>query len=175
MSMAHSLASVSGPKLKLALRLVLTSIGILTGLVLDFTTLRLLNSAAITQVLGLLNTPYQTLDSLSFEVKGLGIFIDTSCTSIAAFLGSIALFWRSDWKVFNGLVRTFFIFFIFEAINVLRIAIGLFFFNLGYSWEITHTIPSGFFYFALLYWALRYGRWLTKSDGVTKFALPDSN
>jgi hypothetical protein len=149
------------------IRLLLCAIGVAIGLLFEFNLLRLINAQLIVDLLNLFGVENRIIDTYSFSVNGLGLIIATSCTSIAPFLGSLALFWHREWTLWQGIARSSFYFMIFEILNVLRIAFGLYFFDLGFSWNATHNIPAGIFYFALLRWALLTGGWINESYNFT--------
>lgn len=134
-----------------------------------------MNAQSILWLLGIMQIDYESLGPNTFIVNDLAIVIVASCTSIAAFLGAIPLFWRGTWSLWNGLLRSFIYFIPFQALNILRIGIGLNFYDRGYSWETTHTMPSGLFYVCLLLWALRHGRWLVHDGRMLRLKMPDSS
>ena len=144
------------------------------GLVGNFNALRYLHTEAIVGVLDAMDVKNLQLDSYSFSLRNLDFLVATQCTSIAAFIGAVPLFWKSTWKLNYGLLKTLQYFLVFEIINILRISTGLVFFDKGYSWNVTHTIPSGFFLFLILYWALRTGGWVRNQESRMVFSLPDA-
>ena len=159
---------------KAIIRVVLCFTLVVIGLVGNFNALRYLNTEAIIALLDATGVENLRLDTYSFSLRNLDFLVATQCTSIAAFLGAMALFWKASWNFSDGLLKTLQYFLVFEVLNVLRITIGLVFFDKGFSWSVTHTIPSGFLHFVLLYWALKVGGWIRSEEHKVRFTLPDS-
>jgi len=156
------------------LRVLLAIAGVYVGLNGSFDWLRRITFLGTIKILELLKVNYEIINSYNLRVHNLDISIITECTSIAAALGAIPLFWRYKNDALLSALRVLKIFIVFELLNLIRIAFGLYFFDKGFSWNLSHVIPSSIFYFLWLRWTLIAGGWIRFEKRIVKFSLPES-
>jgi len=156
------------------LRVILAIAGVYVGLNGSFDWLRRITFLGTTKIIELLKVNYEIINAYSLRVYNLDISIIADCTSIAAVLGAIPLFWCYKNNALLSALSVLKIFIVFQCLNLIRIAFGLYFFDKGFSWNVSHVIPSSIFYFLWLRWTLITGGWIRFENKIVKFSFPES-
>jgi hypothetical protein len=158
-----------------ALRLVLSAVGVLAGLTLPMFWLRNFHVDAISSLLHATGVSTHRTGHFIFTVNATPIEVTNVCTSIEVAFAALPLIYRSQWRVKWSLPLLAVAIALFEALNIARLYLGLFLYAHGLSWNVTHVIPSGVFYFLILYPVLRVGGWVQRDPvKYMVLSLPDS-
>jgi hypothetical protein len=82
-----------------------------------------------------------------------------ACTAVDAFFGSIPLLWTTTRSVLRNLLFFFVYFVVLSALNLARLAAGLWIFLRGVPWSISHEAFAGVSYFVLFLWIAHRRGW----------------
>lgn len=167
--------TLTRPQRLAVLRVSLSTLGTLAGLFLPLDWLRSIHINALTLLLHFSGVTTDRLSQFVISVHSTPLQVTNACTSIEVALSAIPLIYQVRWQLHRSLLLLGSAIILFEALNIARLYLGLYFYAHGFSWNVTHTVPSGVFLFLILYPVLRYGGWVER-DSVKYMVLklPDS-
>ena len=158
------------------LRIALSATGVALGLSMQLSWLREIHLNAIVGLLNVAGVEAVKLNQFTFSIHQTPIEITSACTCFEIALAVIPLIYKSSWNRQKALLSLIPAIALFEAINILRLTIGFVLYAHGLSWDSTHAIPSGVFYFLILYLVLTYGGWVRRdSQRYMVLSIPDQN
>lgn len=138
------------------LRFLLTAIGVIVSLSLPWYYLREAETRALIWLIRQIGIHVIELGSTTFSVKSHIFSVTAACTNIEAIVGSIPLLWSVGWGIRESIIRFMKYFLVIQLISLARITIGFFFYDKGFSWQLTHEIPAGFLYFIWVIWITKF-------------------
>lgn len=132
---------------------------------LEWTAYRALNNTLFVEVSVWLGIAVTNLSPTAFLADGQYFRFDIACTALDAYFGSIPLLWERQWHLGRTLRFLGVYFVCFSLLNLARLTIGFYWFAHGWSWELTHEVAAGVFYFALFCWIAHRRKWNLFSVG----------
>lgn len=123
----------------------------------------------------LLGMPVFRVAPDTFVCRGHLYRFAIACTAVDAFAGSIPLLWIGRRSVWRNLAFFVEYFGVLSAVNLVRLAAGLWIFLHGVSWWISHEAFAGVFYFALFLWIADRRRWSVARTRETALAAGVTN
>ena len=138
------------------LRFLLSAISVVVSLTMPWYYLREAETQALIWLIRLMDIHAIQLSSTTFSVKGHTFSVTAACTNIEAIMGSIPLLWSLAWRIRETIIRFMKYFLVIQLISIVRITIGFFFYDKGFSWQVTHEIPAGLLYFIWVIWITKF-------------------
>ena len=89
------------------------------------------------------------LSPATFVLGGMPLRIDTGCSMVDVYLGSLPLLWCAgrSWLWNGGVAASFFL--LLMPLNIVRLVAGFWAISYGASWFWAHEVVAGFVYYAI--------------------------